>query len=104
MGGWCGLEKDRAAVHHEGLARDQPARVGGEIEHGADQIVGREVLLQALAGGDGLEKLVLLGAEELVGPSVSTALGAIALTLTQSRPSSRASARVMPMTAAFDVA
>ena len=35
-------------------------------------------------------------------PSVSTAVGAIALTRIQSRPSSRASARVMPMTAALE--
>jgi len=34
-------------------------------------------------------------------PSVNTSVGAIALTRIQSRPSSRASARVMPMTAAF---
>ena len=48
--------------------------------------------------------LSFLGPKKSSVPSVSTALGAMALTLIQSRPSSRASARVMPMTAAFDVA
>ena len=45
LNGRYALEKDRAAVHHQGLAGDEPAGVGGEVKHGAHQVIGGEVLL-----------------------------------------------------------
>jgi hypothetical protein len=89
-----------AAVDIDGLAGHEIARRGGQEHHGADQVGGK---LRALDGAAGGARGEMIADEVATCVSLSVMPGVTALTVMPNSPTSRASARVKPMTPAFDV-